>query len=128
MVQESYFDKVDNPSDGSYYIETLTKQLGDKSMELFKNIEASGGFLKQLKEGTIQRKIKESAAKEQQLFDGGKEILLGSNKHPNDKDRMKHELELFPFVKTNQRKTLIEPIIEKRLSEKLEQERLKKED
>ncbi len=128
LKHESYFDKVDNPSDGSYYIETLTKQLGDKSMELFKNIEASGGFLKQLKEGTIQRKIKESAAKEQQLFDGGKEILLGSNKHPNDKDRMKHELELFPFVKTNQRKTLIEPIIEKRLSEKLEQERLKKED
>jgi methylmalonyl-CoA mutase len=40
---------------------------------------------------------------------------------------MKHELELYPFVKTNPRKTLIEPIIEKRLAEKLEQERMKNE-
>jgi methylmalonyl-CoA mutase len=31
---------------------------------------------------------------------------------------------LFPFVKTKDKKTLIAPIIEKRLSEKLEQERL----
>ncbi len=40
---------------------------------------------------------------------------------------MKHDLELFPFVKNKPRKTLIIPIIEKRLAEKLEQERLEKE-
>ena len=40
---------------------------------------------------------------------------------------MKNELELYPFVKQNKRKTIIEPIIEKRLSEELEQERLKNE-
>ena len=40
---------------------------------------------------------------------------------------MKEELELFPFVKIKPRKTLIVPIIEKRLAEKLEQERLKEE-
>jgi methylmalonyl-CoA mutase len=34
---------------------------------------------------------------------------------------------LFPFVKTKDRKTLIVPIIEKRLAEKIEQERLEKE-
>lgn len=128
LKHESYFDKVDNPADGTYYIESLTSQLAEKALELFKSIEANGGFLKQLKEGTIQRKIKESANKEQGQFDAGKEILLGSNKHTNANDRMKHELELYPFVKTYQRKTLIEPIIEKRLSEKLEQERLKQED
>jgi len=128
LKHESYFDKVNNPSDGAYYIETLTKQLAEKSLELFKNIETNSGFLKQLKDGTIQRKIKESADKEQKQFDEGNNILLGSNKYPNPNDKMKHELELYPFVKTNQRKTLIEPIIEKRLAEKLEQERLKKED
>jgi len=37
---------------------------------------------------------------------------------------MKHDLELFPFVKVKPRKTLITPIIEKRLAEKQEQERL----
>jgi methylmalonyl-CoA mutase len=40
---------------------------------------------------------------------------------------MKDNLELYPFVKTNPRKTLIVPIIKRRLSEIIEQERLKTE-
>ena len=128
LKNESYFDKVNNPAEGSYYIETLTNQLAEKSLALFKDMESNGGFLKQLNDGIIKRKIQESADTEQMLFDSGKEILLGTNKHPNKQDRMKHDLELFPFVKQNPRKTLIKPIIEKRLAEKIEQERLKSED
>ncbi|WP_374506298.1 methylmalonyl-CoA mutase subunit beta [Flavobacterium sp.] len=127
LKNESYFDKVNNPSDGSYYIESLTQQLADKALTLFKDIEANGGFLKQLNDGIIKRKIQESADKEQDLFDAGKEILLGTNKHTNKSDRMKHDLELFPFVKIKPRKTLITPIIERRLAEKIEQERLENE-
>jgi methylmalonyl-CoA mutase len=124
LKKESYFDKVDNPADGSYYIESLTQQLAEKALVLFKDIEANGGFLKQLNDGTIKRKIQESADHEQKLFDEGKEILLGTNKYPNKNDKMKHDLELFPFVKIKPRKTLITPIIEKRLAEQTEQERL----
>ncbi|PJR03790.1 methylmalonyl-CoA mutase subunit beta [Avrilella dinanensis] len=127
LKQESYFDQVNNPADGAYYIENLTTQLAEKALELFKHIEKNGGLITQLIEGTIQRKISESAEKEQQLFDEGKEVLLGTNKYPNKEDRMKHDLELYPFVKQNPRKTLIIPIIEKRLAEKLEQERLETE-
>lgn len=127
LKHESYFDKVGNAADGSYYIENLTQQLAEKALALFKDIEANGGFLNQLGEGTIQRKIAESANKEQELFDSGKEILLGTNKYPNKNDRMAHDLELFPFVKTKPRKTLVTPIIEKRLAEKNEQERLETE-
>jgi methylmalonyl-CoA mutase len=36
---------VNNPADGSYYIETLTNQLAEKALTLFKDIEANGGFL-----------------------------------------------------------------------------------
>ena len=124
LKHESYFDKVNNPADGSYYIESLTMQLAEKSLALFKDIEANGGFLKLLNDGTIKKKIQESANKEQELFDAKKEVLVGTNKHPNKEDKMKHDLELFPFVKIKPRKTLITPIIEKRLAEKLEQERL----
>jgi methylmalonyl-CoA mutase len=127
LKHESYFDKVSNPADGSYYIENLTQQLSEKALTLFKDIEANGGFITQLIEGTIQRKIQESAQKEQDLFDSGKEILLGTNKYPNKNDRMSHDLELFPFVKTKPRKTLVSPIIEKRLAEKIEIERLETE-
>jgi methylmalonyl-CoA mutase len=124
LKHESYFDKVNNPADGAYYIETLTEQLAEKALELLKDIEKNGGLISQLIDGTIQRKINESAQKEQELFDSGKEVLLGTNKYPNKNDQMKNDLELYPFVKQNARKTLITPIIEKRLAEKLEQERL----
>lgn len=124
LKHESYFDKVNNPADGAYYIESLTEQLAEKALLLFKEIEEKGGFITQLIEGNIQKKISESAAKEQELFDNGKEILLGTNKYPNKNDKMKHDMELYPFVKQNPRKTLITPIIEKRLAEKIEQERL----
>ncbi len=127
LKAESYFDAVSNPTDGSYYIENLTSELAKKALEVFKEIEAGGGFLSQLKEGIIHRKIKESASKEQHLFDKGKLILLGTNKHINNQDKMKNDLELYPFVKTNVRKTLIQPIIERRLSEKTEQTRLENE-
>ena len=127
LKHESYFDKVNNAADGAYYIESLTEQLAEKALLLFKDIEANGGLITQLIEGNIQKKISESAAKEQELFDSGKEVLLGTNKYPNKNDKMKHDLELYPFVKQNPRKTLITPIIEKRLAEKLEQDRLAKE-
>ncbi|HEX9979374.1 MAG TPA: methylmalonyl-CoA mutase subunit beta [Flavobacterium sp.] len=127
LKHESYFDKVGNPADGSYYIENLTQQLAEKALVLFKDMEANGGFIQMLKEGTIQKKISESANKEQELFDNGKEVLIGTNKYPNKNDRMAAELELFPFVKTKPRKTLITPIIEKRLAEKNEQDRLETE-
>jgi methylmalonyl-CoA mutase len=128
LKNESYLDKVNNPADGAYYIESLTEQLAEKALALFKDIEANGGFITQLIEGTIQRKINESAQKEQDLFDSGKEVLLGTNKYPNKNDKMKNDLELYPFVKNNPRKTLITPIIEKRLAEKMEQERLNTEE
>ncbi len=122
--EESYFKQVCNPSDGSYYIERLTEQMAEKALTLFKNIETGGGFLRQLKTHNIQKKIKESAQKEQNQFNKNEKILVGSNDYINDLERIKDDLELYPFVKTKARKTLLEPIIPKRLAEELEKKRL----
>ncbi|WP_299675007.1 methylmalonyl-CoA mutase subunit beta [uncultured Tenacibaculum sp.] len=124
LKEESGFEDAQYFADGSYYIEAITEQLTENALEIFKLIEQGGGFLKQLKEGVIQRKIEESAQKEQELFDNGDLVLLGTNKIQNEKDQMKNDLELFPFVKKRSEKTLIQPIIQKRLAEKLEQQRL----
>ena len=125
LQQESGFDTSQNIADGSYYIESLTHQLAEKALLLFKQIEKNGGFLAQLKTGIIQNKINESAAKEQDDFDAEKLILLGTNFQQNRNDKMKENLELYPFLKQNNSKTLIVPILPKRLSESLEKDRLK---
>lgn len=124
LKNESQFDQSINPAEGSFYIESLTNQLAEKALVLFKEIEANGGFLEQLNAGTIQKKIQESAKKEQDLFDSESEILVGTNKFTNPNEILKDSLELYPFSKIKVRKTLISPIIEKRLAEKMEKERL----
>ncbi|MDT0642850.1 methylmalonyl-CoA mutase subunit beta [Zunongwangia sp. F363] len=127
MKNEAYLDKVSNAAEGSYYIESLTRQFAEMALGIFKDIEKGGGFLSQLKEGIIQKKIQESAQAEQEKFNSGELVLIGTNKYPNPEDKMQNELQLFPFLKKNPRKTLIQPILERRLSEELEQERLEKE-
>ena len=124
LRHESYFASVSNPADGTYYIGSLTDQLGKKALELFKTLEKGGGFLKQLKEHRIQKKIRESAQAEQQAFDEGRLVLVGSNKYPNPEDSMREDLHRNPFLRTRTEKTLIEPILPRRLSEGYEQKRL----
>lgn len=127
LQQESELSEAQHIADGSYYIESLTEQLAQQALNVFKQIEKGGGFLKQLKEGIIQRKITESASKEQEQFNTGKLILLGTNKIQNENDKMKNQLEIDAFMPIRNQKTLIQPIIQKRLAEKLEQERLRHE-
>lgn len=128
LKAESYFDQVDNPSDGAYYIESLTRQLAERSLELFKELAANGNLFDHLRSGLIQRKIKEAAEKEQALFDSGDKVMIGSNVYQNPEDRMKDDLELYPFLKQRRTKTEVEPVVPKRLSEKIEKERLTDED
>ncbi len=127
LKEESNFKQAQHFATDSYYIESITKQIAEKALNVFKEIEKGGGFLTQLKEGIIQRKIKENAQKEQAQFDTGELVLLGTNKYPNAQDLMKHDLHANPFVARNPKKTLIIPIIPTRLAEKLEQKRLKDE-
>ena len=116
-----------NLAKGSYYIEDLTYEIAEKALQIFKDIEKNGGFVSQLFKRTIQRKIHENALKEQALFDSGELVLLGTNKYPNANDNMNNDMEIYPFLKTNKKQTEIQSIIAKRLSEKLEKERIEKE-
>lgn len=124
LQQESYFAEAQSFANGAYYIETITNQIAEKSLTIFKQIENGGGFLKQLKEGIIQKKIQESALKEEEKFNSAAVVLLGTNLQVNNADKMKQDLELYPFVKQRHIKTLITPIVRKRLSETVEKDRL----
>ena len=127
LQQESGFKSPQHYADGTYYIESLTQKLAERALILFKEIEKSGGFLKQLKEGIIQRKIKESATKEEISFNNKDILLLGTNMQQNKMDMMQSKIELYPFIKQRNIKTLITPITRKRLSESIEKNRLEKE-
>ncbi len=57
LREESYLDKVADPSAGSYYIETLTHQLVEAAWALFLDVEKRGGFKKALPMDLCDRKL-----------------------------------------------------------------------
>ncbi len=83
LKEESYINKINDPAAGSYYIESLTNSIAERSWELFQNIESHGGFLKAFKKGIIQEQIEKSRKTRQLNISGRKEILVGTNHYPN---------------------------------------------
>jgi len=126
LRHEAYLNRVANAADGAFYIESLTDELGCKALELLKSLEQGGGLLAQLKAHTLQKKIRQSADREQEAFDAGRRVLVGSNRYPNPTDRMGHEMQRPTPVRAG-RKTLLEPLPLRRLAEAYEKNRLQHE-
>lgn len=83
LKEESHFDKVVDPSAGSYYIEELTHSLADVAWKLFLSIEEQGGFLAAVKAGTVQDDINATNDKRHADAAKRKEFILGTNQFPN---------------------------------------------
>ena len=123
LQKEAGFNQALESTKGDYFLEEMTYKLAEKALDVFKQIEKSGGFLAQLYKGKIQQKIAETAQKEQNDFDEGKIVLVGTNKYLNKNEKVK-DIEIYPFLKKRTGQTLIRPIVPRRLAEKLESQRL----
>ena len=83
IKEESHFDRIVDPSAGSYYIEHLTDALAQEAWKLFLKVEEEGGFLEAVKKGTIQEDINATNVKRHGDAAKRKEFLLGTNQFPN---------------------------------------------
>jgi methylmalonyl-CoA mutase len=83
LKEECHFDKVADPSAGSYYIEVLTNSLADVAWKLFLEVEDKGGFYAVAKAGDVQRAVNASSAARRKAVATRREILLGTNQYPN---------------------------------------------
>ena len=74
-------DTVD-PFAGSYFIESLTDEIEERSWELIEKVEELGGSVNAL--DFIQREIEESAASYHERYKTGQDIVVGVNKYVTD--------------------------------------------
>ncbi|MED4463775.1 methylmalonyl-CoA mutase [Metabacillus fastidiosus] len=86
LQKETGVCNVIDPWGGSYYVETLTKQLMDRAWEHIEEIEKLGGMTKAIETGLPKMKIEEAAARRQAKIDSGKEIIIGVNKFRLEKE------------------------------------------
>jgi methylmalonyl-CoA mutase len=81
LQEETGICKVVDPWAGSYYVESLTKDLMDKAWELIQEVEDLGGMTKAIETGLPKMRIEEAAARRQARIDSGKEVIVGVNKY-----------------------------------------------
>jgi methylmalonyl-CoA mutase len=86
LQDETGVCKVVDPWAGSYYLESLTKEIIERAWAHIQEIESLGGMAKAIETGLPKMRIEEAAARRQALIDSGKEVIVGVNKYRLDKE------------------------------------------
>ena len=94
LKEESHFDKVVDPSAGSYYIENLTESIADAAWALFGKVEGMGGYIEAFKASFVQNSIKESSEKRDKNIATRRETILGTNQYPNFNEKADKDVTL----------------------------------
>jgi len=86
-------DTVD-PLAGSYFMETLTKEMEEKILEEMEKIEKIGGMIEAVSSGYVQREVARQAYEYEKKLQEGKVIKVGVNKYTEGEDM---EVELHEY-------------------------------
>ncbi len=84
LQHETGVTRTVDPLGGSYYVESLTKELADTAWSMIEEIESRGGMTKAVIEGLPKRNIEEAAARRQARVDGGDDVIVGVNRYRLD--------------------------------------------
>ncbi|MGH2318093.1 methylmalonyl-CoA mutase [Planococcus sp. SE5232] len=105
LQEETMMTNVIDPWGGSYYVESLTKELMDKAWELIEEVEELGGMAKAIETGLPKMRIEEAAAKKQAQIDSNEEVIIGVNRYRLDQE---DPIDILNIDNTMVRKTQIE--------------------
>ncbi|MEO7201523.1 MAG: methylmalonyl-CoA mutase family protein [Candidatus Tumulicola sp.] len=77
---ESGVTDVADPLAGSYYVESLTSEMVERTRALMAEVDALGGSIAAIESGWMQSRIAESAYRAQQAVENGDSVVVGVNK------------------------------------------------
>jgi len=86
IQEETQICKEVDPWAGSYYVETLTKELAEKAWALIQEIQELGGMAKAIETGIPKMRIEEASARTQARIDSGDQTIIGLNKYRLEKE------------------------------------------
>ena len=92
-----------DPVAGSQVVESLTDEIEREARAILERIDDEGGTLAAVERGDIQRRIQESAYRDQQAVDAGERTVVGVNRFDDDGGVNIDTLCIDPAVETDQR-------------------------
>jgi methylmalonyl-CoA mutase N-terminal domain/subunit len=102
LAHESGVADTIDPLAGSYYIEALTDKIEREALALIDKIEESGGVVKCIEDGFIQRQIENAAYQYQLEIERGERIIVGMNKFKIEEGKKPPLLRVNPEVEKTQ--------------------------
>lgn len=90
-------DTVD-PLGGSYYLETLTREIVERAEAYLQKIDGMGGAAAAIEKGFIQREIQESAYRYQKEIEKGERVVVGLNRFQVQEEKPTNLLRVDPAV------------------------------
>ncbi|MFL0507364.1 methylmalonyl-CoA mutase family protein [Ureibacillus sp. 179-F W5.1 NHS] len=100
LKEESFVEKVLDPSGGSYFIESLTAEYIEKAWDLFLEIEEAGGIDIYIESGRLQNELDAVYESRRKAVETRKQSLIGTNIYANPSDEVAMEINpLFKQVK-----------------------------
>jgi methylmalonyl-CoA mutase len=94
LQEETKITKTVDPWAGSFYVESLTKEIADKAWALIEEVEELGGMTKAIEAGIPKLRIEEAAARKQARIDSSQDIIVGVNKYRLEKEDPLHILDV----------------------------------
>jgi methylmalonyl-CoA mutase N-terminal domain/subunit len=88
IAHESGVTETVDPIAGSYYAESLTKEMEEKAMEYIEKIDNMGGVYAAIEKGFFQKEIADSAFKYQQEIDCCQRKIVGVNDYTIANERV----------------------------------------
>jgi methylmalonyl-CoA mutase N-terminal domain/subunit len=80
VAYESGAPDTADPLAGSYFVESLTRQVEEEAWKLIEKIDAMGGSVSAIEQGFIQEEIARSAYEYQRRIENNEQIIVGVNK------------------------------------------------
>jgi len=88
LAYETGVPNVSDPLGGSWYVEALTDRMEQDADALFQQIEEQGGVVRGIEQGWFQRKIAESAARQQWEIEQHRHVIVGVNEFVTEADEL----------------------------------------
>ena len=86
LAHETGVTGIVDPLGGSYFVETLTRELEEEALEYFDTIDRMGGMVAAIERGVPQQEIAESAYRFQQAVERGDRVIVGVNEFVDEDD------------------------------------------
>ena len=80
LQHEAGLTRVVDPWGGSYFMEALTHELGQRALAVIDEVEGLGGMARAIEAGLPKRRIEEAATRRQARVDRGLDVIVGVNR------------------------------------------------